>query len=89
MTTKEKKLAAEHIRDSIVTIVETMRKHVLTYEELATLRECPDFGQLEVLMVMHRIINAFGDEDNSAEFSGMIADTMNSCEEDNDDDEMG
>ena len=49
---------------------------MLTYEELATLRDCSDFGQMELLMVMYRIINAIGDEDNSADFSSMIVDTL-------------
>ena len=40
---------------------------------------------MELLRVMYRIINAIGDEDNSAEFSSMIVDTLNSCEDGNED----
>ena len=50
---------------------------MLTNEELATLRDCSDFGQMELLMVMYRIINAIHDEDNSADFSSVIVDTSN------------
>ena len=48
------------------------------YDELAVLRDCSDFGQMELLMVMYRIINAIGDEDNSADFSSMIVDMVRS-----------
>ena len=59
---------------------------MLTYDELAFLRDYSDFGKMELVRVMYRIINAIGDEDNSVKFSSMIVNTLNSCEDGDEDD---